>query len=97
MIPYTMPDPRNNGETLPLVLVEWVDAAGDNGWADFHAALGETPGPCFVVGFLIADTDTHITVVSMGYADIGHVADRTTIPKTWQVKIIPLGVVDGTV
>lgn len=97
MTPYTIPDPRNNSETLPLVLVEWLDASGDNAWTSFYEILNERPILCFVVGFLIEDTEEYLTVVSLGRDDLSRGADRTTIPKTWQVKITPLGVINGTV
>lgn len=95
--PYTLPDPRNNGEKIPLVMVQWVDAISDDRWADFHDALREELAPCVTVGFLIHQTDTHITIAASTHSDLQRVGDRMTIPNTWQTKIIPLGVVDGTV
>lgn len=44
-----------------LVLVEWVDSAGTNGWTFLEGARWE-PVHCFTVGWLIYESSSIITV-----------------------------------
>lgn len=92
--PYILPDPRNNGETLPLVMVEWVDAMGDNSWRPFYEAVQDQPVPCFSVGFILVQDDKRLLLTPTGHMDICRVNDTLLIPAPWILKITPLGVAE---
>lgn len=95
-VPHTIPDPRNNGAELPLVMVEWVDAIGDSDWQHFDVALKTRPAPCFAAGFLIDRTEEYVMIAPTGRLDLQWVNTTLTIPAPWILKITPLGVVNGS-
>ena len=70
--------------TLAMTLIVWVDAEtlGDTGWSDLEemqADAEKEPPIMNTVGFVMADTPTHVAVTdSIGENDCGHV---TKIPK----------------
>ena len=61
--------------------IEWDDTTGSHGWspADEYCSLG--PLKCRTIGYVLTETDTHLTVVQNMSAGNGHVADSMTIPK----------------
>ena len=95
MIPHTIPDPRNNSESLPLVLVEWVDATGDSSWRPFHEAIQDQPVAIVSVGFVLVQDDKRLLLTSTTHLDMCLVNDTLLIPVPWVLKITPLGIVDG--
>ncbi len=94
-VPYTLPDPRNNGETLALVMVEWVDAMGDANWQTHYEATKQGLCRCTNVGFILYSDEERVVIGSQFDHEHEKWAEVTTIPKTWQVKITPLGVVES--
>ena len=73
---------------LELVFIEWVDSAGIPGWKPLTAIQSDaTPIVVESVGWIVAENDTALTIVSHIYkdtpqnGDTRHGADSMTIPK----------------
>jgi hypothetical protein len=66
------------------VLIDWVDAAANNGWVT-EPELETTTIPCTCqsLGFLVKETDESITLALSRTTTKGHApyADLITIPK----------------
>ena len=64
----------------PIVYIEWSDSFGTWSWGPLEDVLEIAPSACRSVGFLVADTDSHVTLVtSLGPEDSGN--GSITIPK----------------
>ena len=66
------------------VYVEWDDSSscGSSGaWAHKRDAVIEKPIRCKTVGFILDETDTHITLISTSDGE-NHVSGDMTIPKS---------------
>ena len=96
MKPYEIPDPSNPKKKLPLVMVEWVDARGSSGWEPFFEMKDLPLATCITVGFLIHADRTRLVVGTTSQMDGSQWAEVASIPRTWQVKITKLGVVENT-
>lgn len=66
-------------KNFPLVIVNWIDAATDNGWTDTDEAHDFTPPACVTVGFLVADKPDHIVLAQSHGGD--EMGNRWTIPR----------------
>lgn len=62
-----------------MVLVEWVDSMGGQGWCDKEDVADLEPCTCLTVGFLLREEPTHITLVQSQTG--GMVDNYITIPK----------------
>lgn len=65
-----------------IIYVEWVDSSHNTGWQTAEAALKEDHLlDCKTVGFLIKETDDHLTVAQSSAVDPDQVDGVLTIPK----------------
>ena len=44
-------------------LVEWIDSSASSGWQSCEDAAKIEPDPCMSVGFVIHETDDHLTLL----------------------------------
>lgn len=63
-----------------LVKIEWLDSKGiTNQWEYWDEIQSMPPSQCWSVGFLIEETDHHLTI-AQGVSET-QVMGRTTIPR----------------
>ncbi len=82
---------RRDDRPGPLVCVYWVDATADAAWDDTWQPRGKT-AHCISVGWLVEDTEHHVTLVR----DMADAHDkearisggRATIPRAWIEEIV---------
>jgi hypothetical protein len=69
-----------------IIRVQWTDAVSSQGWESMSKSY--TPVNCHSAGFLIEETDKHITVAATwGEDDDGSESNnRITIPKAWIIN-----------
>jgi len=92
---FKLKDPHGGKKYYPLVMVEWKDARMDNGWQTGGQAAAAPLASCVSVGLLITKNKDRIVLASgMCLFPNQEITDTLTIPNTWQVKIIPLGVIE---
>lgn len=74
---------RWTGDTKNVRLVEilWVDATSVSGeeWAEWEEAAATVPAPSLSVGYVVTETDLHITVVAL--VNDNHIGHGICIPK----------------
>lgn len=64
--------------------VEWIDSCAESGWQPIRDLAKNSPDPCVSVGFVIAESGEHITLMQSHTERLG--GDQTgsaalTIPK----------------
>jgi hypothetical protein len=64
-----------------IVRVLWTDSQGHGGWMDVSEAKKDLPLVVESVGYLITDTDDHVTIVQSITDEEDRVADSITIPR----------------
>jgi hypothetical protein len=81
---------------FPLVVIDWADAAGDDGWCSLDSARGYSPPLIQSVGFLIENNNDYLVIVQ-GISDETDIEEKCfgkfTIPKGMVKKIAVLGTV----
>lgn len=67
---------------VKMIYVEWVDSSHSSGWVAAEDAI-KLAGDfkCRTVGFLLVETDEHLTVVQTHTEDVKQVDGVMTIPK----------------
>ena len=83
---FFTPSHKHDGQPGPMVLVEWVDPGGINGWHEpdkLPSVWDEITGvPVRSLGFLQEDSERGVCIVS-GYAKGGAMyIDTTVIPRS---------------
>ena len=72
---------RWTNQRQPPVEILWLDATSVSGdeWATWQEAERTTPAPTCTVGYIIANTANHVTVVAT--VNDHHIGHGITIPK----------------
>ena len=72
---------------LPLVEIEWADAASDHAWATLKEARDDAgPVPCLTVGRLVSNGPKFIAVAQT-IAKHGKVSSVWSIPRGWVKRV----------
>ena len=72
---------------MQAVLVKWVDSTGDGHWQDMDVAKLAQPHEVTTLGFLLDDSETHITIIQ-SFSDVQRSIDNLIcIPKVAVVNV----------
>ena len=69
-----------------MVMVEWADACGRDGWAPLEEYLEHSPASVKTVGWLI-NKNSEFTTVALSICETGDVSQAVSIPSVWVRKI----------
>lgn len=70
---------------LPIVQINWVDAATDRGWKPLEEHRQSGVAPTRSVGWLSKNNSKEIQVVQ-SISEFGTAGDPITIPKSWMLS-----------
>lgn len=76
---------------LPIVIIQWDDAASNNGWHNLEDA--ETKFRVVTTGMLLETTAKNYIVTQSKCLDYDKVGDSITIPKAYVTKKTIMGYV----
>ena len=72
---------------MKLVLIDWIDAVGGDGWVTEEELQNQTPMLHHSVGYVVKDTKDHVTI-SMSYNEKkNNMGAWLLIPKKYIKKV----------